>query len=102
MQGHFPNRERPLCLSVIAQLFALEVEARQGWVPKQPGPGICWQEYAWSFLKWGFQGLEEGGPSEELGEPTCDWFLWSAFQTWGVAGRGGGTNTLLICLAFPV
>lgn len=58
-KDNLPNRERSPPTptpSVIAQLFALEDEGRQGWVTKQPGPGTCWQELAWSFLKWGLPG----------------------------------------------
>lgn len=62
---------------MIAQLFALEDEGRQGWVTKQPGPGTCWQELVWSFLMWGLGGggLAPRGPCEEAGEPSVMGFF---------------------------
>lgn len=55
----FPNTHSPSTPSVIAQLFALEDEARQGWVPKQPG---------WHLLAGVGRVLPQAGPSGGLGE----------------------------------
>lgn len=65
----FQTQSGPSTPSVIAQLFALEDEGRQGWVTKQPGAGTCWQELARSFPKWGLLGVGQRGPVRRWESP---------------------------------
>ena len=100
MQGQLSkHRTAPSIPSVIAQLFAPEERrrpGRAGSLSKQTlaPAGRSWLRPSSAEAPWG---LEQRGPGEEVGEATVTGF----FQTWAVAGQGGGANAL-ICLTLPI